>query len=451
MPSNLTDLGPCEKEIAVTIPAEDIAAALNKQYGELRKQIVLPGFRAGKVPRGVIEKRFGEQVRHEVYHDLVRDGVEDAIKEHQLEPVSEPQVGGADDHEHHELPTDGPLEFTFKVEIKPRFELPKYRGIEVTRRREPVTEEQIDEVMRRLADGHAEWLPVDEGGAYEEGDLVSALATVKVGDKVVLDEQAVSFLPEQGILEGLEFPDAEKVARESKIDDEVEISVKVPEHHPDNDIAGREGTGTLSIEGYKRRTAPALDDAFAQTLGKDDLAALRADIEKDLEEEHDKLADRDVVRTILDKLLEAADIPLAEGPTNRMLERRVRQQVLHYQIEEGLSAEESKAKVEASRDEMRSSIERDTRAWLLVEAIAQKEKIFCLEDDVDASLAEIAQRHDAKPSKVREYYEQQGLMAELRSGIVERKVCEYLRDQARIVDEEAGSGDSEAADAAGDA
>ena len=451
MPSKLNDLGPCEKEISVTIPGEDVDAALQKQFGELRKQIVLPGFRPGRVPRGVLEKRFGDQVRHEVYHDLVREGVEEAIKEHEIEPVSEPEVAGGDDHDSHQLPAEGPLEFSFKVEIKPEFDLPKYRGIEVTRRKEPVTEEQVDDVLARLADGHADWQPVEDDGCYEEGDLVSALASVKVGDHVVLDEQAVTFLPEQEILEGLEFKDAKKIAAESKIDDEIAITVKIPDAHADKEIAGRDGTGRLSIEGYKRRAVPAIDDAFAQTVGKENLAAFRADVGKELQEEHDKLADRDVVQSIINQLLEATEIPLAEGPTQRMLDRKAQQQVMHYQIEEGLSAEDAKAKVDAGMDEMRESIQRDTRAWLLVERIAQKEKIFCLEDDVDTSLAELAQRHDAKPSKVREYYEQQGLMAELRSEIVERKVCEYLRDQARIADEEAGSGESPTADAAEDA
>ena len=105
----------------------------------------------------------------------------------------------------------------------------------------------------------------------------------------------------------------------------------------------------------------------------------------------------------------------------------------------------AKAKAEEEKAAITESVERDMRAWLLVEAIAKKEKIFCLEDDVDAALAEIAARHGAKPSAVREYYEQQGLIAEVRSEVVERKVCEFLRDQARIAEDEPGDGAAEEA------
>ncbi|MAB91283.1 MAG: trigger factor [Planctomycetes bacterium] len=444
MPSKLNDLGPCEKEIAVSVPAEDIVGALNKQYGELRKQIVLPGFRAGKVPRTVLEKRYGEQVRHEVYHDIVRGAVADALREHELEPVSEPEIDGADDHDHHELPNEGDLAFSFKVEVKPQFELPKYRGVQVNRKREPVTAEQVDEVIQRIAESHAEWLPVEEGG-YEEGDLVQTTATISVGEHVLADEKGAVFLPEQEQLEGLAFPDARKIASESKVDDEVEVQLTVPDDHPEEALRGQETTGKLTIEGYKRRTSPAIDDSFAATVGKDDLAAFKTEVTKELEEEHDRLSDRQVVKDILDELIAHADIAIAAGPTERMVERQMGQRTMHFQMEEGLPPEEAKAKAEEEKGAITESIQRDTRAWLLVEAIAKKEKIFCLEDDVDQALADVAARHGAKPSAVREYYEQQGLIGEVRNEVVERKVCEFLLDQARIAEDVPEDGPAEEA------
>ena len=121
---------------------------------------------------------------------------------------------------------------------------------------------------------------------------------------------------------------------------------------------------------------------------------------------------------------------------DRLLERRTQQRTIHHQIEEGLSADEAKDKGEAERKEARAEIERDNRKWLIVEKISKKEKIFCLEDDVDESFQQLARENGVKPSMVREYYEQKGMIAELRAEIVERKVCEFLRDQAKISDEE---------------
>ncbi len=445
MPSTLNDLGPCEKELAVAVPAEDIASALGKQYGELRKQVVIPGFRPGRVPRAVMEKRFGDQVRHEVYHDLVRDAVADALKEHELVPVSEPQFEDGDDHDHHVLPEEGDLNFTFKIEVRASFDLPKYRGVEVTRSREAVKPEQVTEVIQRIAEGHAEWQPVDEGG-YEQGDLVQGMATLAVGETSLLDDKPVVFLPEQEQLEGLPFPQAQAVASENGVDAVVPVTLTVPEDHPEEALRGQDATGTLTIEGYKRRITPAVDDALAKTLGKDDLATLEADVRKDLEAEHDNLADRDVVKQVIDKLLEITEIPTAPGPTERMVERRLSQRTMHFQVEEGLSPEDAKEKAETEQDDIRQSTVRDTRAWLLLEAIAKKEKIFCLEEDVDTRLAEMAEQHGAKPSAVRAYYEQQGMLAELRNEIVEGKVCEFLRENARIAEESPeGSSDEEAA------
>ena len=135
MEFQLSEVGPCKMEVRVTVPAEKVRGALDKSYRELRGQINLPGFRPGRVPRGILERRFGEHVEGEVAQDLVQEAVREVIEEHDLEPISDPEfedLGAEDAAEKggHKVAADQPFSFCFTVEVKPKFELPPYRGIE---------------------------------------------------------------------------------------------------------------------------------------------------------------------------------------------------------------------------------------------------------------------------------------------------------------------------------
>jgi trigger factor len=132
-----------------------------------------------------------------------------------------------------------------------------------------------------------------------------------------------------------------------------------------------------------------------------------------------------------------------------MLKHRLERQALDLE-EEGVSHEEAEIQAKAKEDEFRRAIERNSRGWFLVEKIAKKEKIFCLEDDVDQVIQGLAREHGAQPSAVRKYYEEKHMLGELRMEIIERKVCEFLLDQAKITDEEGDPASSAIAEDAGE-
>ena len=329
MATTLKDLGPTEKEIHVAVPQTDIQAALDKSFNELRKQIVLPGFRAGKVPRGILERRFGDQVRGEVWQELVQEGIQDAMKEHELEPVSEPKLkdlpGGHDhdhdhegeDHEHdHEpkelLPKEGDFEFSFSVEIKADFELPKYRGLSATRKIKQVADSDIEEVLKNVADRRAEWMPVeDENAVVGETDLIAGMATLGTGERVVLDDSPISFMPQTSQLGDFTVENLGELVEGKKVDDEITLdTVIVPDDYEEEVLRGMTLKGKVVIDAIKRQVSPAMDDELAKAMGMDDLEAFKKDIQENLVKQHERLADRDVVSQILDQLVEKRGHPV---------------------------------------------------------------------------------------------------------------------------------------------
>lgn len=434
MTSRVTTSEPCLREIEVTVGEDAIKSASDRAVNEARTQVALPGFRAGKVPLSVIEKKFGAQLRHDVLHDLIRDGIGDALKEHSIEPVSEPiLIGQEEGSPNHHLPTTGPLVFSFKVEVKAEFELPEYKGVQAQRKLAPVTDAHVDEVLQRLRERAARYEPVEEGG-YQAGDLVLGTLTLNVGSTNVCTDQDVQAIADYPVVaRGVRLVDAEKAFEAAVAGAVLEVEADITEAHATVAVRGKRAAGRLSVTALRRKKQAELDDALAKEMGQESLDALKADIRMRLEADQKAKSDRQVVTDILDALLTRVDIPVANSPIDRMIERRARE-LAGQLVQSGTAASEALNKARAECESSRADLERDTRKWLLVEKIAKKEKIFCLEDDLDEVYQRLAAEHDTTPSKAREHYEGQGLVAELRAEVVERKCCEFLSANARIAD-----------------
>jgi trigger factor len=434
MQTRITKTEPCLREVEVTVDAEAIQSTLTRSLNEVRAQVALPGFRPGKVPMDVVKRKFGEQVRHDVLHDLMREGIEAGVREHTLEMVSEPElVDQEEGSAHHHLPESGPFVFSFRVEVKAAFELPEYKGIAVTRKLEPVGDAAVDEVVQNLRERASRFEPI-EGGAYEPGDLLLGTLTLKAGSAQVcenLDVQAIAEYPV--VARGVRLVDAQTAFKDAVAGATLSVSAEITPHHETKELHGKTATGELTVTALRRKKLPEISDELAKEMGKDSMAELRADISRRLEVDAKLKADRKVVTDILDTLLTRVEIPVAKGPLERMVARRARD-LAQRLSETGAPAEAIMKKAREEAEATRGDLEKDTKKWLLVEKIAKKEKIFCLEDDLDAAFQDLARQHDVTPTKVREHYEQEGLVAELRAEIVERKCCEFLSANAQIAD-----------------
>ena len=155
------DAGPCKKKIVVEIPEETVKEAIDAQYKELGQATVLPGFRKGRAPRRLLEKRFGKETAEQVKLRLLADSSEAAIKSKELDVLGDPEI----DYEHIELPTSGPMKYEFEAEVRPEFELPSLEHIPVTRPQLEVTDEQIDREVDQLRRWSGVWTPKEGGQA----------------------------------------------------------------------------------------------------------------------------------------------------------------------------------------------------------------------------------------------------------------------------------------------
>jgi trigger factor len=450
MDISIKDLGGCRKELAVIVPASEVDAELEKAYEGVRGQVSLPGFRQGKVPRSLIEKRFGHELRADVANELVGKAMEKAVADHQLELVSEPEVGTLP-----APPEPGhALEFSFKVEVKPTFELPEYKGLAVTRTVKPVTDADVDGVIEDLRRRRGVLKPVTGEAGFAAGDYVITSMTVYEGDAVLTKADEVPLGGPHPGVRGFEIEGLKEALLGKKPKDTITVPAVMAGHTHDHDHDhdhGPEGHAhheekksvrlEFEIKELKRRELPELDDAFAAEVGEKTLLGLRVAVRKKLGDAHEHDAEKEVEQRLLDQLVDRASFDMASGPVDRALTARMERLVIERMIR-GESEQEARASVEADRGKIRDIVERDAKAWLIVEKLAKKEKIFALEDDVAKEISRIAEEQGTTPTKVRESYEAEGVLPELRANVLERKVLDFLKAHGTVteVKEDAAAG-----------
>ena len=446
MDLKVTDPAPCRKQVTVTVPAEQVDGSLDRSYATLRGQVALPGFRAGRVPRKILERRFGDHVIHEVTQDLVEELIREAIQELDLEIISKPELTGEDEeesgeakkgHGHAHVSPGEPFTFSFVVDVKPSFDLPEYKGVEVARKVREIEDEDVDKVLGNAAEAKATFQPADDGDEVRADDLVAGDLKVMLGERVLVESEEVRFTVDQPLADSYYLEDAPDVLPGKKVGDEVALACRIGPRHADEEARGQEGEGFLTITELKHLVVPAADDELAKEHGEESLEAWRARIRKELEQAASTTADRDVVKDVLKKLTDEAGIELASGSVDRMQAGRLMEQARQLRMH-GVPDDKAREIVAGNADQVRSEIEQDSRSWFLVEKIAEKEKIFATEEDLDRRFAEIAAEAGSTPSKVRAYLEQADLLDQLRSSILEEKVCAFLKDHAKIVEESPG-------------
>lgn len=427
MDTKIADLGSCKKEVTVTIPAERVDAEINHAYESLRGQVALPGFRQGKVPLAMLEKRFGEGVAKDVASKVVESSLGEVLRENKLEIVTEPELKS----ELGLAERGKELSFTVHIEVKPTFDPPDYKGLAVERVKKPVEEADLDRVILDLRKKKGTFNVV-AGAAFESGDRVTASVKATLDGLPVWSTDAMSVDVNTHEFGDYHVHGLEAALTGKKAGEKVVLEGHGQGHH-DAGSTSRAVLIEVSVSEVSKVDPAALDESFAKEFNLESVDALRADVRKRLEERRDQQADAEVDTKLVDLLVDKSTFEMAQGPVDRALAQR-RQQATYELMMAGKPAQEAAQALEETSASMRKSIEREARAWLIIERIAKKEKIFALEEDISKEMEKVARDTGASMSEVRSYYEERQLLPQLRATVIERKVLALLREHAQISD-----------------
>ena len=387
-----------EGVLTVTVPATEVDSALDEAFKKVSKQVSVPGFRKGKVPRQMFEKRFGvESLYQDALDILLPKAYTEAVEEAGINPVDQPEV----DIEEMEKGKD--LVFTAKVTVEPEVKLGEYKGLEAEETDTEVTEEDVQKEIDSMLESHAEMVVKDEG-KVEEGDIVNLDFDGYVGGEQFEGGKAEGYDLEIG--SGSFIPGFEEQVIGLENGEEKDVEVTFPEEYHAEELAGKEAVFKVKINSIKVKETPELDEDLLKELDQDveSVDALKEKLEKDLKESKENQADVSMKEQLIEQASDNAEIDVPEAmiktETDRMLqefEQRLSQQGINMEMYQQLSGQDE----DALRDQMKDDAEKRVRTNLVLKQIAADENIEVAEADVDAELEKMSEQFGIKVEDIK--------------------------------------------------
>jgi trigger factor len=420
----------CERHVTVTISRADVDRYFDDAFGEMMPNAAVPGFRIGRAPRKVVEHRYRDEVSDQVKSALLLDSLEQISEEQRFTAISEPDF----DLEAVEVPKEGPMTFEFTIEVRPEFDLPKWRGLTLKRPVRDFTDADIDEQLEQMLARYGQLVPYE--GPADEGDYVSLNITATAdGRQVTRETEAVV-----RIRPTLSFRDARlegfaKLMKGAKEGDRRTAEVTLTRDAPNVELRGKNVTLEFEVLGVKKLKLPELTEEFLQEVGGFDSeealrSAIRTNLERQLEYQQQRLA-RSQISALLTK---SADWELPPGLLERQAARELERAVMELR-RSGFSEAEIRARENQLRQNSTAATAMALKEHFILERIAEEEKIDVDEGDYDKEIFLIAAQSGESPRRVRAQLEKRGLMDVLRNQIIERKVLELVESQAKFKDE----------------
>jgi len=425
MDVTVEDVAACKKRLSITIPREEIEQKFNERFNELEREALVPGFRPGRAPRRLIEKRFRDAVAEEVRAKLVSEGFEKAIDEQKLDVIGEPEI----DPEKIELPDEGAMTFSIDLEVRPQFDLPAdYSAIAVDQVERPqVTDETVARGLDRLRKQHGRIYPLPEGGEARENDLVSCGLTIQAGDVMVVDHQNVR-LPVAAIaIEGIRLNNLPDLLKGAKAGDVRTAAITIGDDADNEDVRGKAAELRVKVDTIARVALPD-DAALLAAVDYEDMDSLRASLRRQQEAQSDNAFRRAQETAVQDWLLAAVPFDLPEDLAKRHANRLLQRQLVDLQYR-GIPVEEIEKRMADIRGASTERAARDLKLHFILDAIAKKEKIEATDAEVDARLRFIAVQYGRKEDRVREEMAAEGTLDSLRGQILEDKVLRMLLEK----------------------
>lgn len=421
----IEDAGPCKKVLKFEIPKEAIESEFEKKTAEVCGTVELPGFRKGRAPRKLVERRFGTQIKDEVKQSVVSDCYQKTLEEHKLNPVGNPKFGEI------ELEMGKPFIFDVTLEVWPSFEVNQYRGLKLKKKSSSVNDEEVQKVLIDMAYRKAQ-LTVVKDGNVKRGDHIICDSKVEVDGNNVFEDDDIEIPVVNGIaVANTVIPDLTTKLEGIKSGEECKIDAKLSDNFVKEEYRGKDAKVRLKVKEIKRLIPPDINEDFARTLGFNSLEDLKSHIRKRVEIDKRRWVEDDLKNQVLDILLDHAKFELPQDFLSQHTDQRVYKHQLDL-LNRGVPLEEIQKQTEKIKNASAESVMREIKASLVLNYIAEKEKIFVTESEVEQQIADIARAYNTDTTRVRKQLERQGNLSYLRSDMRENKVMIFLLREASI-------------------
>ena len=412
-------------KLTVTVSAEDFENALQRAYQKQKKNISIPGFRKGKVPRQVIEKMYGAGVFYEDAANSILPGAyADAAKESGLDITSTPQIDVT------QIEKGKDFIFTATVALKPDVVLGQYKGVEVPKPDRTVTDEDVEKALKEEQEKNARQITVEDGGA-ENGDSVVMDYEGKIDGEPFEGGSAKNHTLVLG--SGSFIPGFEDGLLGVKGGETRDVEVTFPEDYHAEELKGKKAVFTCKVERVTRKELPELDDEFAQEVSEfDTLDAYKADVRKNLETKKEEAARQEIKDNAVSKAAQNSTIeipaPMIDTQADRMIDnfaRRLQAQGMSMQQYMQFTGSDENM----MREQVKPQAEIQIRNQLTLEKIAETENIQVSDEEVDQEIEKMAKAYNMEPDKMKEIIGDEE-KENIRKDLADQKAMDLVADAA---------------------
>lgn len=416
-------------KLEIEVDAERVETALQRAYRKVVRNISVPGFRKGRVPRPVLERMFGVEVLYEdAIADMVPEAYSAAVAETKIEPIDQPDIDVI------EIAPGKPFRFTAEVQLKPEVKLGEYKGIPVTRRKRVVTDKMVEEILERYRESQAQLVDVERN-------------TVEMGDYIRIDfegyKAGVPFSGGAGkdvpleVGSGTFIAGFEEQLVGATVGEEVEVNVTFPDDYHVKELAGQPATFKVTVNSIKVKELPELDDELARDVSEyETLDELRASIRQDLEKEFERRADELVRNDLVAAVAERAEVHVPHVLIHRE-SHNMAHEFLYDLAVNGISPEaylsRNNLTFEDLEEQFEAEGEKRAKYALVIEAVAEAEGIKVSDEEIEAHIEELV--GDSDNEELRARYENEEVRERLASSLLVRKVIDFLVEHADITEE----------------
>lgn len=413
--------------LTVEVDAETVKKGLDAAFKKVVKKVNVPGFRKGKVPRSIFEQRFGVEALYQDALDIILpDAYANAVEEAGIEPVDRPEI------DIEQMEKDKSLIFKATVTVKPEVKLGEYKGLEVEPLDTTVTDEDVENELKKLQERQAE-LVVKEEGKVENGDTVVIDFEGFVDGEAFEGGKANNYSLEIG--SGTFIPGFEDQLIGAEAGAELDVNVTFPEEYHAKELAGKPAVFKVKVHEIKTKQVPELDDEFAKDVDEEveSLEQLKTKIKERLEHDKKHEAEHHLRDTVVEKAAENAEIDIPEvmikNEVDRMLqefEQRLQMQGLNLELYYQFSGQDE----EALRNQMTEDAKKRVKVSLTLEAIAKEENIEVTEEDINKELENMSKMYNMSVDQIKQAL---GSLDGIKSDLAIRKAIDLLVENSKTV------------------
>ncbi|MCD6294514.1 MAG: trigger factor [Deltaproteobacteria bacterium] len=432
MKASLEDISQVKKKLSVEIDAKEVNRKFNSAYGKIGKQTKIPGFRPGKVPRKILESYFGKQVEADVVSELVNESFPQAVDETKAFPLGQPEL------EKGPVKQNEKFIYSATMEVRPQFEVKDYLGLEAEKEIASIGEAEVDRKLEQIREANGKLESLTEPRPIQEEDFVV------INYQGFENDQPLEGIKDENFLLNVGKGDFHKKFDEALVglnkDDKKDIVIDFEEDYFNNNLRGKTVRFDVSIVDVKERNLPELNDEFAKNLGADfeDLEGLKKQIEENVVAQEENRVAQDLKRRLIGKISEGTEFEVPEALVDAEVEFSIKGIQSNFE-RSGANFEMAGLSPEMLEQQFRPLSESRVRERLILGQVAQQDDITISDDEFTEGLEKLAQGMGQDVETIRKYYEARGEIDILKEQMLEEKTLNYLVENAKVKEVEAGA------------